>query len=332
MNARRHTPLGVSLVSGFLGSGKTTFINRLLSADHGVRMGVLVNDFGEINIDSKLIVSRSEDTVELANGCICCTLRDDLGAALGELSERDIEHVVVEASGIADPRVLAQTFMLLDRSRRVALDAICVLVDSEQLPHYQPADLSLARDQLSQANVVLLNKIDLAGEQAMQAVEREVERFCPRAAILRCSHAQAPIELVLGVGRFTPEQLQAPAASAHGHGFCTHTFRAAEPLTLARLREAATELPPSVFRAKGLVYLRERPEHRCVLQVVGRRARIDLDRPWGQDAPCTELVFLGRGDLDTGAIDRALSACTQPPSRPAAMHRALSWIRSRYRG
>jgi G3E family GTPase len=325
------TPLGVSLVSGFLGSGKTTFINRLLSSDHGVRMGVLVNDFGEIDIDGKLIVNRTEDTVTLANGCICCTLRDDLGAALRELAERDVEHVVVEASGIADPRVLARTFILLDRGRRVALDAVIVLVDSEQLHSYDPADLSLARDQLSQANVVLLNKIDLADEEALAMAEREVARFCPRAAVVRCTYADVPTEVVLGVGRFDPEQLRGHEGAEHEHAYRTWSFTCDEPLTLERLRDVATDLPPTVFRAKGLVHLRERPEHICVLQVVGRRARIDLGEPWGDRHPRTELVFLGRPHLDPDPIEQALLACTKPPSEPTVMGRALDWIRSRWR-
>lgn len=323
-------PLGVTLVAGFLGSGKTTLVNRLLSADHGVRMGVLVNDFGDINIDAKLVVQKTEDTVTLANGCICCTLRDDLGDSLRSLAKRDVEHVVVEASGIADPRVLAQTFMTLDRGRRVALDAVVVVVDSEQMPSYAPADLSLARDQLSQANVVLLNKIDLADRQALAAAEHEVERFCPRAAVIRCEHAVVPTELVLGVGRFDPEQLTARVSEAHEHGFRTCSFTADEPLTLARLREAATELPKNVFRAKGLVHLRERPDRACVLQVVGQRARIDLGEPWGEDPPRTELVFLGRHDLDEEAIDTAFGACTEPPSQPTVMRRAIEWLRNRW--
>lgn len=327
-----NAPLGVSLVSGFLGSGKTTFINRLLSADHGVRMGVLVNDFGDIDIDGELIVSQTEDTVTLANGCICCTLRDDLGEALRELATRELDHVVVEASGIADPRVLASTFMILDRNQKVALDAVVVLVDSEQIGSYGPADLSLARDQLSQANVVLLNKIDLATAADLAFAEEEVARFSPRAAVVRCEHADAPVEVVLGVGRFDPDQLRERVRHTEGHGFTTFSFVSDEPLTLARLRDASTDLPPTVFRAKGFVHLRERPEHRCVLQVVGRRARIDLDRPWGSDTPRTELVFLGRGDLDPEPITATFHACSAPPSEPAVMNRALAWLRTHWPG
>lgn len=325
-------PLGVSLVSGFLGSGKTTFINRLLSSDHGVRMGVVVNDFGDINIDSKLVVSRTEDTVTLENGCICCTLRDDLGVALTQLITQNVEHVVVEASGISDPRVLTRTFMVLDQGKRVRLDAVVVLVDCEQISTYGPADLSLARDQLSQANVALLNKTDLADEQAMAAALHEVHRFCPRAAIVECVQADVPTELVLGVGRFDPAQLQQVSAVVAGHGFRTHGFVCDDPLSLARLKDAATELPANVFRAKGIVFLRERPEHRCILQVVGRRARIDIDRPWGDDIPRTELVFLGRGNLDPTELDRMFEACTAPPSTPSVMTRAVAWLRQRLPG
>ncbi len=323
-------PLGVSLISGFLGGGKTTLVNRLLSAEHGVRMGVLVNDFGEINIDSKLIVSHDGDTVTLANGCICCTLRDDLGEALGQLAERDVEHVVVEASGIADPRVLTQTFMALDRGQRVALDAVVVVVDSELMGAYEPADLSLARDQLSQANVVLLNKIDLADAPALATAQREVERFCPRAAVMQSQHADVPIELLLGVGRLAPDVSTAPPRVAGEHGYQSCAFVCDEPLSLARLRDAAMNLPANVFRAKGLVYLRERPEHRCVLQVVGQRARIDISRPWGDDPRRTELVFLGRRDLDEDAVAAAFQACTEPPSRVTVMRRALVWLRQHW--
>ena len=101
---------------------------------------------------------------------------------------------------------------------------------------------------------------------------------------------------------------------------------------MARLRDAATELPSNVFRAKGLVHLRERSDRACVLQVVGRRARIDLGTPWGDEPPRTELVFLGRGDIDPEAIEAALRQCTEPPSRPTVMHRAIAWVRARWQG
>jgi G3E family GTPase len=324
---RDNAPLGVTLVSGFLGSGKTTLVNRMLTADHGVRMGVLVNDFGDIDIDGKLISAQSDDTITLANGCICCTLRDDLGAALRELGKRDVEHVLVEASGIADPRVLAQTLMVLDQGRKLALDAVVVVIDSEQLGTYGEADRSLARDQLAQANVVLLNKIDLADEQALALAADEAARFSSRAAVIRCQHADVPIELLLGVGRFDPAQPGVAEPLAHGFGMCS--FESDEPLSLARLRDAATDLPPNVFRAKGFVYLRERPDHMCVLQVVGRRARIDLAEPWGDEPARTRLVFLGRGDIEPASIVAAFRACTEPPSRPTAMRRALTWFRRR---
>jgi G3E family GTPase len=323
-------PLGVTLVSGFLGSGKTTLVNRLLSAEHGVRMGVLVNDFGDIHIDQKLIVSRSEDTVTLSNGCICCTLRDDLATAIFELSKRDVEHIVVEASGIADPRVLTQTFIALDKEKRVALDAVVVVVDSEQLSSYDPANKSLARDQLSQANVVLLNKTDLATAEQMAAAVEEVARFCPRAAVIRCQHADVPIELVLGVGSFDAEQFQDASRSSHSHGFQMWSFTCNEPLSLARVREAATDLPANVFRAKGLVSLRERPDDVCVLQIVGRRARIDLGPRWGDTPRHTEIVFIGRNNIDRAELERVWRACTEPPTQPTKWRRARSWLRSRF--
>ncbi len=324
-------PPGVSVVAGFLGSGKTTFLNRVLRADVGVRMAVLVNDFGELNIDAEFIESHDGDTIALTNGCICCTIRDDLLSALRRVFsfEPKVEHVLIEASGVADPRAMSQTFFHLEQQKRIRLDARIAVVDAEQLPALGPRDLSLAHDQMSESDVVLINKCDAAERTALDWTRKEVAKFAPRAAVAECEYAGVPLELVLGVGASTPQSEQ-PDPVDHADEFTTFAFESAEPLYLAQLRQAAVELPAGIYRAKGVVALHELPEHAVHLNVVGRRARVDRGSAWGDRPRTTRIVCIGRsGGVDLEQLQRHFYGCAQAPARPSVLSRAIDWVRRR---
>ncbi|MEO6064095.1 MAG: GTP-binding protein, partial [Thermoflexales bacterium] len=213
-------PIPVTLIAGFLGAGKTTLLNRILKGEHGLRIAVLVNDFGSVNIDSALIVGVEGETVSLANGCICCTIRDDLlNAALAVVARLEPpEYIVIEASGVSDPYSIAQTFLLPSLRPYTRLDSIVAVVDAEQIRDIGPQNEMLAMDQIGAADLVVLNKVDLVTPAALGAVRGWIREVSPDARVIETTFGQASLDLLLGVGRYDPERLlERPARDGHIH-------------------------------------------------------------------------------------------------------------------
>jgi G3E family GTPase len=310
-------PCSVTLLSGFLGAGKTTLLNRILRADHGQRVAVLVNDFGDVSIDAELVVGVEEGAITLANGCICCTIRDDLARAIQDLLRRPEppDHVVVEMSGISEPGAVLFSFRIMEQRWPLSIDAVVAVVDAERFPEPGDRHYLLAREQIAVADVLLLNKCDLVDGQRLEMLGRRLREYVPSARLIECCHGQAPLELLIGVGSKRTQPLLEPADHAaagerHAGAFSTFTYRSEQPLSLDRLRQACTELPASVFRAKGIVQLDARPSHRTILQVVGRRASANLGEEWGTRRPGTTIVFVGdAGGVDADAITAIFAAC-----------------------
>ena len=196
----------VTLIGGFLGAGKTTLLNHILSGDHGIRAAVLVNDFGAINIDAKLIVGVEGDTVNLANGCVCCTIRDDLiGACLGLLQRPERpEYLFVEMSGVSDPVPVLNTFLETQLALVFAVNSILSVVDAEQLPRLEGDMAHLARSQLGAADIVVLNKVDLVSTDELNHVKNLVQMVTPGSRIIEVVRGQVPLELVFAGGSDAP--------------------------------------------------------------------------------------------------------------------------------
>jgi G3E family GTPase len=265
-----------TVLGGYLGAGKTTIVNRLLADPGGRRIGVLVNDLGTVSVDATLIEHAGDDLIALANGCICCTLTDGFAAALDPLRGAPLDALVVECSGVADPTAVAahvQTPGFRFDGIVVAVDASTV--DAKVNDRYVGTTV---RRQLAAADVVVLTKIDLVGDEAASAARSTVRRLAPDAPVVAVAHGGVPTDVVLGIGRHG-----APWAADDGwrppaHPTTTHTWEA--PLTRAELDAALAALPADVVRAKGVFDLADRPHERTVVQVVGARRTVTPGGPW----------------------------------------------------
>jgi G3E family GTPase len=315
---RHATPIPVTIIGGFLGAGKTTLLNHILSQHHGVRVGVLVNDFGAINIDAKLVVGVDGDTVSLANGCVCCSIRDDLIPACMALVQRENppERLIVETSGVSDPFRVANTFMLPELERVMALDSVLTIVDADQFPGLMRGEMaSLARIQVQDADMVVLNKVDLAGAGNLETTRAIVKELVPRARMLEATHGRVPLELIIGGGIQAVNRAHSIASHdqsgpAHDHPFSTWHWTSERPLSLPRLRSLIETLPDTVYRLKGIVFVEEMPSHQVVMQMVGRRYDIGDTEPWGSRQPGSEIVLIASQDgIDRNALRLAFEGC-----------------------
>lgn len=304
----------VTLITGFLGSGKTTLLNRLLNNDDGFRVGVLVNDFGQVNIDAELVVGVEEDQISLANGCICCTIRGDLINAVHRLLKRkdSLDHILVEASGISEPLAIAQTFLKMQSETLLTLDGIVALIDAEQFMDLGPKHRLLADAQVKVADLIVLNKVDLVDDKKLALLERVVRSSVPSARIFSAVRADVPLE-VLASSRMVDDRQLPEEAHTHHHPerqFKTITLNATTPLSLERFERTMVDLPTWLYRAKGFVELVELPKHQAEFHLVGRRLTVTTSRRWKRGERVSQLVFIGDADeFDERVLENALRGC-----------------------
>jgi G3E family GTPase len=305
--------LPLTVISGFLGAGKTTLLNRLLTQPHGRRIAVLVNDFGRINIDAELIRSRTEDTIDLANGCACCSVAGDLARTIVELAQREVppDAIVIEASGLADPRGIVQVALANPALR---LDGIVALVDAETVLQ-QSKDAACATTLLAQvdaADLIVLNKRDLVtGEQA-NAARAWLARRAPGRPLLDAVQGDVPVDVVLGIdGRHASCD---PVAPDHASAFESMSVACEHRLDRARLREWLDHLPEGVIRAKGIVWIADDDARRTVYQRVGRRWSLAPLDAWPDEPRFSRLVLIARkGTIDRDAVAQRLHGCVATP-------------------
>ena len=315
--SRQQPKIPVTLIAGFLGAGKTTLLNHILSENHGLRAAVLVNDFGAINIDAKLVIGVEGDAVSLANGCICCSIRDDLvGACLRLLERPDLpDHILVEMSGVSDPVPVLNTFTETRLADAFALSSILTVVDADQLARLEGKAARQARSQLEAADIVVLNKMDLVDGEGLDSVMELVRLAAPGSRIIGAVGCRVPLEIVFAegdvVGHGVPwEERRSTEDRSHDHAFATWSWTSDRPLSLIQLRQVLEQLPETVYRCKGVVQLEEMPVARYVLQMVGKRHRLEESGSWGDKHPQSEIVLIGaRGGFDLEELQDAFDGC-----------------------
>ncbi|MBN3783828.1 GTP-binding protein [Burkholderia sp. Ac-20345] len=312
--ARAPAPIDLAVIGGYLGAGKTTVVNAILQAPHGRRIAVLVNDFGAVNIDARLVRARGDDVIELDNGCICCTIGGALVDALTRVATRDVrpELLLVEASGVADPAKIAQIGLLNGAFR---LTSVLVVADAlawrDTLA--DPLVGAMAQRQLDGAGAIVVTKLDLVAPAQRDTVLDDVRACAPTDVVVAARHGEIPLALLFDAAvpdrRIVPDIVRVHRAIGHDAmpAFVSVTVAAPDVLDKARLRAWLKALPRTILRAKGVVRVADaqRTVATRVCQVAARRIRFSSMEDEGLAAHEGDGVMVFIGFIDA-AVEAAL--------------------------
>lgn len=310
----------VTVLTGYLGAGKTTLLNRILTHEHGKKVAVIVNEFGEIGIDNQLVVNTDEEIFEMNNGCICCTVRGDLIRIIGNLMRRrdKFDHLVIETTGLADPAPVIQTFFVdEDMKDQLQLDAVVTVVDAKHI--WQHWDADEAQEQIAFADVILLNKTDLVTPEQLNELEKRIRTMNAMAKVYRTHNSELQMDALLGVRAFDLKRAleidpQFLNEEAHEHDETVGSIALVEQgeLDNAKLQNWLSGLlqtqGPDIFRMKGILNIAGE-DRRFVFQGVHMIFEATPDRPWkSTETRKNELVFIGR-NLDAAKLREDFLAC-----------------------
>ena len=306
----RRNSIPILLLSGFLGAGKTSLLNHLLKNDQGLKIGVIINDFGEVNIDSLLVSAQTETALELSNGCICCSLEDEsLDDAIGQLAHKgsSLNYIIVEASGLAEPRELATMLRLL-KNNYAHFDALINIVDGVNFKKNNLLNENALSD-LEIADLIVINKADLMKEKEKADIKKAIRLVNSKARLLTSSHGQVDFRLLLDLEEKPSTQLNLKAEHDHQHlheRFQTINLSTSEPLDPKKFETWADNLDMNIFRAKGILFFGMKGMgQKFIFQAVGKRYELKLDEwDFGQ-SPQSDLVVIGT-DLDERKIKNDL--------------------------
>jgi G3E family GTPase len=317
----------VTILTGFLGSGKTTLLNRILKEDHGHRIAVIENEFGEVGVDNAILESGSEQIVEMNNGCICCTVRGDLIRILGSLKQRrdkgelKFDRVIIETTGMADPGPVAQTFFVDEEiGEYYMLDSILTVVDAKHAKT-QLDEFHEAQEQVGFADRILMSKTDLVGEAEVKSLTERIKRMNPRAPIKPVHFGEAPIGEILDIRGFNlnavlelDPQFLTEDHHEHHDEVESFVFRSDKPFDGEKLEQFLGGMiqvyGPDLLRYKGVLWMKGK-SNRVVFQGVHMMMGGDVGKPWGKaEKKSSILVFIGKKlpkDLFIAGLEQCLA-------------------------
>ncbi|GCL39719.1 cobalamin synthesis protein P47K [Sphaerospermopsis reniformis] len=310
----------VTVLTGYLGAGKTTLLNHILTYQHGKKVAVIVNEFGEVGIDNQLVIDADEEIFEMNNGCICCTVRGDLIRIIGNLMKRrdKFDHLVIETTGLADPAPVIQTFFVdEDMQSQLSLDAVVTVVDAKHIWQHWEADE--AQEQIAFADVILLNKTDLVTPEILEELEKRIRSMNAMAKIYRTRNSELSMDALLGVNAFDLERAleidpNFLGEDAHEHDESVYSIALVESGAIdgeklnAWMSELLSTKGTDIFRMKGILNIAGE-DNRFVFQGVHMIFDGKADRPWKEnETRKNELVFIGR-NLDEAKLKQDFMAC-----------------------
>jgi G3E family GTPase len=311
----------VTVLTGYLGAGKTTLLNRILTHEHGLKVAVIVNEFGEVGIDNQLVIDADEEIFEMNNGCICCTVRGDLIRIIGNLMKRrhKFDHLVIETTGLADPAPVIQTFFVDEDMRdKLSLDAVVTVVDAKHISQHWDADEAV--EQIAFADIVLLNKTDLVTLTELEELEKRIRGMNAMAKIYRTQNSELAMDALLGVKAFDldnalqiePGFLEEEHEHEHDETVTSVALVEKGAVDGEKLNTWMSKLlqtqGPDIFRMKGILNIAGENE-RFVFQGVHMIFEGKPDRPWkDSETRKNELVFIGR-NLDEAKLKADFLTC-----------------------
>jgi G3E family GTPase len=311
----------VTVLTGYLGAGKTTLLNRILTHEHGLKVAVIVNEFGEVGIDNQLVIDADEEIFEMNNGCICCTVRGDLIRIIGNLMKRrhKFDHLVIETTGLADPAPVIQTFFVdEDMREQLELDAVVTVVDAKHISQHWDADEAV--EQIAFADIVLLNKTDLVTPTELEELEKRIRGMNVMAKIYRTQNSELAMDALLGVKAFDldnalqiePGFLEEEHEHEHDETVTSVALVEKGAVDGEKLNAWMSKLlqtqGPDIFRMKGILNIAGENQ-RFVFQGVHMLFEGKPDRPWKEsETRKNELVFIGR-NLDEAKLKTDFLAC-----------------------
>ena len=326
MSSPKEKLIPVTLLTGFLGSGKTTLLNHILKNKHGKRIAVIENEFGDTDIDSDLLIGKSDEIFEMKNGCICCSVRSDLIETLNRLMNRQdkFDYVVIEGTGLASPGPVAQAFLLENEiNQSLFLDGIITLIDSKNAWNHLK-DVEVAWEQIAFSHVLLLNKSDLVSHEELKNLENHVRAINPTAILFNTKNAQIDLNHLIDIGGFDLSNVNLSDNEFLDHGLHDNHHEHESDITSVSIACSGTIDPDKfnhwlrmllimegmdVFRAKGILNANN-SDKRYIFQSVYMLFEGRFEDPWNNRSKENKMVFIGR-NLNKKRLEKGIQSCIE---------------------